>query len=87
MSLFHNRNQPVPEPAKPSVAATLGISPPKPSPEHLAGIQAAAQINARQTAERYAAYDLEHNARKKASAELDDAIWKRVLERRQNAIG
>lgn len=87
MGIFTKRERPVPPAAEPSVAESLGISPPPLTREHKAGLEAAARINANQSNARLAQYEAQREARRQAEAARDDLIWRKVLDRQRNVIG
>jgi hypothetical protein len=87
MRLFTSRIQPVAPPPPISEAEHFSVSPPKLSPEHLAGLQAAAQIGAERENAKLAAYEAARDARAAAASARDDALWAKIVARNRAAIG
>jgi hypothetical protein len=87
MSLFHPKTKEVPAAPLPDTASALGIRPPKPTPAHMAGLEAAAAINAQRWDSQVAEYEAARKARLAATKAIEDEVWARVLARQRAAIG
>jgi hypothetical protein len=87
MGIFTKRDKPVAEPAPPSEAEARGIRPPPLTKEHKAGLQAAAAISQRKSAERLEQYEAERLARKQANEDHERFLWAKVVERNRHVIG
>jgi hypothetical protein len=87
MGIFSKQHKPVPEPPGISAAEHLNIPPPKLTPEHAAGLDAAARISQQQHDSSLARYEAHREARKKASDAYEDFLWAKVVERNRHAIG